>query len=92
MLTGTLWRMKPGAPAIWGSITDRPGAQADVINNTVNMMGVIKPGDVILVVSERQKFSHWSPHIESLQIATPVPGWCNAAYFTSESIWLERIA
>ena len=92
MLTGTLWRMKPGAPAIWGSITDRPGAQADVINNSVNMVGVIKPGDVILVVSERQKFSHWSPHIESLQIATPVPGWCNAAYFTSESIWLERIA
>lgn len=91
-LAGTLWRVKPGAPALWGTITDRPAVQADIINNTVNTMGVIRPGDVVLVVSERQKFTHWSPHVESLEVATPVPGWCNAAYFTNESIWLERIA
>lgn len=92
MLTGTLWRMKPGAPKMWGSITDRPASQSDIIANVVNTMGVIMPDDVILVVSERQKFSHWSPYIEAVQVAIPVPGWCNAAYFTRESIWLERIA
>ena len=90
-LTGTLWRVKPGAPSMWGTITDRPAVQSDIINNTVNTMGVIRPGDVVLVVSERQKFSHWSPHIEAVQVATPASGWCNAAYFTSKSLWLERV-
>jgi len=91
-LTGTMWRAKPGGTITWGNITDRPAVQTDIINNMVNTLGLIRPGDVVLVVSERQKFSHWSPHVESLQVATPVPGWCNAAYFSSESIWLERIA
>ena len=78
---------------MWGNITDRPAAQADIINNAVNTMGVIRPGDTILVVSERQKFSPYNhSHLESVQVATPVAGWCNASYFTSESIWLERIA
>lgn len=91
-LTGTMWRMKPGGPALWGNITDRPATYTETINNVVNTMGVIRPGDVILVLSERKKYSPESTHLESVQIATPVPGWCNAAYFTSESIWLERIA
>ena len=90
-LTGTLWRVKPGAPAMWGNITDRPGDRDHIINNMVNTMGAIMPGDMVLVVSERKKYSPESPHLESVQVATPVPGWCNATYFTSESIWLERI-
>ena len=78
---------------MWGNITDRPAAHADIINNLVTTMGCICPGDVILVISERQKFSGVDiySHRESVQVATPVPGWCNATYFTSESIWLERI-
>lgn len=92
-LTGTMWKVRPDAPAMWGNITDRPAAQADIINNSVNTMGCIRPGDTVLVISERQKFSPYNySHLESVQVATPVPGWCNAAYFTSESIWLERIA
>ena len=92
-LTGTMWRVKPHAPAMWGNITDRPAAQADIINNAVNTMGCIRPGDTILVISEKKKFSPYNcSHLESVQVATPVPGWCNATYFTSESIWLERIA
>ena len=51
-LTGTMWRVRLNAPAMWGNITDRPAAQADIINNAVNTMGVIRPGDTILVVSE----------------------------------------
>lgn len=91
-LTGTLWRVKPGAPAMWGSITDRPASQSHIVANTVNTVGVVRPGDVVLVVSERQKHSPFeSPHLEAVKVATPVPGWCNAAYFTSESIWLERL-
>ena len=91
-LTGTLWRVKPYAPAMWGNITDRPAPYSDVINNVVNTMGCIRPGDTVLVISERKKYSDFSTHLESVQVATPVPGWCNATYFTSESIWLERIA
>jgi hypothetical protein len=93
-LTGTLWRVKPDAPAMWGNITDRPAHHTEVINNAVNMMGCIRPGDTILVISERKRFSGMDiySHLESVQVATPVPGWCNATYFTSESIWLERIA
>lgn len=92
-LTGTMWRVRPDAPAMWGNITDRPAVQADIINNSVNTMGCIRPGDTILVISERKKYSPFeSTHLESVQVATPVPGWCNATYFTSESIWLERIA
>lgn len=93
-LTGTMWRAKSGGPTMWGNITDRPATYTDVVNNAVKTMGVIRPGDVILVVSERTKFSTWhvDSHLESVQVATPVHGWCNATYFTSESIWLERIA
>lgn len=92
-LTGTMWRVRPDAPAMWGNITDRPAVQADIINCSVNTMGCIRPGDTILVISEKQKFSPYNySHLESVQVATPAPGWCNATYFTSESIWLERIA
>ena len=93
-LTGTLWRVKPDAPVMWGTITERPAAQVDIINNRVNTMGKIRPGDTVLVISERKKYSDMDiySHIESVQVATPVPGWCNATYFTSESLWLERIA
>ena len=93
-LTGTLWRVKPHAPAMWGNITDRPAAQADIINNSVNTMGCIQPGDTVLIVSEKKRFSGVDiySHLESVQVATPVPGWCNATYFTSDSLWMERIA
>lgn len=93
-LTGTMWRVKPGAPAMWGNITDRPAHHTEVINNKVNTMGCIQPGDTILVISERKRFSGMDiySHLEAVEVATPVPGWCNATYFTSESIWLERIA
>lgn len=91
-LTGTLWRMKPYAPAMWGNITDRPDRHTGVINNEVNTMGCICPGDTILVVSERVKYSDAFPYLESVLVASPVPGWCNATYFTSDSLWLERIA
>lgn len=91
-LTGTMWRVRLGAPAMWGTITDRPAVQVDIINNRVNTMGCIRPGDTVLVISERKKYSPFeSTHVESVQVALPVPGWCNASYFTSESIWLERI-
>jgi hypothetical protein len=93
-LTGTMWRVKPGAPSMWGNITDRPAHHTDVINNKVNTMGCIQPGDTILVISERKRFSGMDiySHLESVQVATPVPGWCNATYFTNDSLWLERIA
>jgi hypothetical protein len=86
--------VKPGAPAMWGNITDRPAHHTEVINNKVNTMGCIQPGDTILVISERKRFSGMDiySHLEAVEVATPVPGWCNATYFTSESIWLERIA
>lgn len=77
---------------MWGNITDLPAAHADIINNRVNTMGCIRPGDVILVVSEKKKYSPFeSTHLEAVQVVTPVPGWCNATYFTSNSIWLERV-
>ena len=93
-LTGTMWRIRPGAPAMWGNITDRPAPYSDVINNVVNTMGCIRPGDTVLVISEKKRYSGVDiySHLESVQVATPVPGWCNATYFTSESLWLERIA
>lgn len=91
-LTGTLWRVKPYAPSMWGNITDRPAAQVDVSNNAVTMTGCIRPGDTVLVISERKRFSDVNKYLEAVQVLTPVPGWCNAAYFASESIWLERLA
>jgi len=91
-LTGTMWRMKPGAPSIWGNITDRPAKYVDIINSAVNMMGCIRPGDTVLVISERKRFSDVDKYLDAVQVATPVPGWCNATYFTSDSLWMERIA
>lgn len=91
-LTGTMWKVRPAAPAMWGNITDRPAKYVDVINNMVNTMGCIQPGDTVLVISERTRFSGLVYYLEAVKVATPVPGWCNATYFTSESIWLERIA
>ena len=93
-LTGTMWRVKPYAPEMWGNITDRPAAHVDIINNRVNTMGCIRPGDTILVISERTRFSGMDiySHLESVQVASPAVGWCNATYFTSDSLWLERIA
>ena len=91
-LTGTLWRVKPYSPSMWGNITDRPATYVDVINNRVTTMGCIRPGDTILVISERTRFSGLDKYLESVQVLSPVAGWCNAAYFMSESIWLERIA
>jgi hypothetical protein len=91
-LTGTLWRVKPYAPSIWGNITDRPAKYVDVINNAVNMMGCIRPGDTILVISERKRFSDVDKYLDAVQVASPAVGWCNATYFTSDSLWLERIA
>ena len=91
-LTGSLWRVKPHAPAMWGNITDRPAVHADIINNRVNTMGSIRPGDTVLVISERKRYSELDKYLEAVQVLSPVAGWCNAAYFTSESLWLERIA
>lgn len=91
-LTGTLWRLKPHAPAMWGNITDRPTRHAGVINNEVNTMGCICPGDTVLVISERKRFSDVDKYLEAVQVATPVPGWCNATYFTSDSLWMEKLA
>ena len=93
-LTGTLWRIKPYAPAMWGTITDRPAPQVDIINNRVITMGCIRPGDTILVISEKKRYSGVDiySHVESVQVASPAVGWCNATYFTSDSLWLERIA
>jgi hypothetical protein len=91
-LTGTMWRMKPGAPSIWGNITDRPTRHVGAINNEVTTMGCIRPGDTVLVVSERKRFSDEDKYLEAVQVVTPVPGWCNAAYFTSDSLWMEKLA
>lgn len=93
-LTGTMWRVKPYSPSMWGNITDRPAAQADIINNRVITMGCIRPGDVVLVISEKKRYSGVDiySHLESVQVASPAVGWCNATYFTSDSLWLERIA
>lgn len=91
-LTGTMWRVRLGAPAMWGNITDRPAPYSDVINNVVNTMGCIRPGDTVLVVSERRRYSERDKYLEAVQVVSPVSGWCNASYFTSESIWLERLA
>lgn len=91
-LTGTMWRVRLGAPAMWGNITDRPATYVDVINNRVATMGCIRPGDTVLVISERKRYSELDKYLEAVQVLSPVAGWCNAAYFTSESLWLERIA
>ena len=91
-LTGTLWRVKPDAPVMWGTITERPAAQVDIINNRVNTMGKIRPGDTVLVISEKKRFSDVDKYLEAVQVASPAVGWCNATYFTSDSLWLERIA
>lgn len=56
---------------MWGNITDRPTRHAGVVNNEVNTMGCICPGDTILVVSERVKYSDDYPYLESVQVATP---------------------
>ena len=91
-LTGTMWQVKSCAPSLWGNITDRPATYVDVINNRVTMMGCIRPGDTVLVISERTRFSGLDKYLEAVKVATPVPGWCNATYFTSDSMWMERIA
>lgn len=84
--------MKLSAPSMWGNITDRPARHVGVINSEVITMGCICPGDTILVISERKRFSDVDKYLESVQVLTPVAGWCNAAYFISDSLWLERIA